>query len=32
MTIKSILEECRMAKVWENQTFGNVITLKYNIA
>ncbi len=23
-TIKSILEECSMAEVWENQTFGTV--------
>ncbi len=31
MTIKSILEECSMAEVWENQTFGSVNMLKYNI-
>ncbi len=31
MTIKSILEECSMAEVWENQTFGTVNMLKYNI-
>ncbi len=32
MTIKSILEECSMAAVWENQTFGTVNMLKYNIS
>ncbi len=31
MTIKSILEECSMAEVWDNQTFGTVNMLKYNI-
>ncbi len=31
MTIKSILEECSMAEVWGNQTFGTVNILKYNI-
>ncbi len=31
-TIKSILEECSMADVWENQTFGTVNMLKYNIS
>ncbi len=31
MTIKSILEECSMAEVRENQTFGSVNMLKYNI-
>ncbi len=28
-TIKSILEECSMAEVWENQTFETVNILKY---
>ncbi len=32
MTIKSILEECRMAEVWENKTFRTVNMLKYNIS
>ncbi len=32
MTIKTILEECSMAEVWENQTFGTVNMLKYNIS
>ncbi len=31
-TIKSILEECNMAEVWENQTFGIVNMFKYNIS
>ncbi len=31
-TIKSILEECSMAEVWENQTFAIVNMLKYNIS
>ncbi len=31
MTIKSILEECNMAEVWENQIFETVIMLKNNI-
>jgi hypothetical protein len=32
MTIKSILEECNIAEVWENQTFESVNALKYTIA
>ncbi len=32
MTTKSILEECSMAEVWENQTFGTINMLKYNIS
>ena len=32
MTIRSILEECNMVEVWENQTIGSVNVLKYNIA
>ncbi len=32
MTIKSILEGCSLAEVWETQTFGSVNILKYNIA
>ncbi len=32
MTIKTILEECSMAEVWETQTFGSDNVLKYNIA
>ncbi len=31
-TIKSILEECSMAEVWENQTLGTVNMLKYIIS
>ncbi len=31
-TIKSILEKCSMAEVWENQIFGTVDMLKYNIS
>ncbi len=31
MTIKSILEECSVAEVSENQIFGIVSMLKYNI-
>ncbi len=31
-TIKSILEECSMTAVWENQTFGTINMLKYNIS
>ncbi len=27
----SILEECSMSEVWENQTFGTVNILKYNL-
>ncbi len=31
MTIKSILEECSIAEVWENQTFGRSVNmLKHN--
>ncbi len=29
--IKSILEECSKADVWENQAFGSVNMLTYNI-
>ena len=32
MAIKSTLEECSMAEVWEKQTFGSVNMLKCNIA
>ncbi len=32
MTIKSILEECSMTEIWENQLFGSVNTLKYDTA
>ncbi len=32
MTIKSILEECSVAEIWENQAFASVNMLKYHIA
>ncbi len=31
MTIKSILEECSIAEVWEKETLGSVNIPKYNI-